>query len=848
MREPLIFDTDVEHIPDAAQVGGKACGLWRLRDAGLVVPRFAVIPVDAVTTVMAGAHEQALAELLQQLGGTVAVRSSAIDEDGATHSFAGQHHTTLGVSSRADLNTAIAACVASFSSTTALAYRRAQGLTSPATGAVVVQRLVQADVAGVAFSRDPHTGADVVTIAACLGLGEGVVADRAPADTFVVDGAGVIRRDIAHKDVAVRATATGTALLAVEPEHQGVAALDDDALQELARVVRRLGADGPVDVEWTWTRAAGFAFVQLRPLTTTTTTTTTPERAPPITPTPTPTPRYLFDTSNIGESYPGVTSPLTWSHIRLAYAVAYEQSARLCGVDEQDIAEHHRAFATLLARIDGRVHYHLPSWFQILALYPGYEQNRRAMLEMMGADAVSTSIPAPPSRSLWRQASMYLRMGRVLLQRRRLVAAFTASIETTLQPLEATVWQDVDADDVVALWHDVRHRLLRGWQAPLLADFLAMVSHSTLRRFCARYGLSDVVAELFSGDELAGVAPTRALAALARRIRGSTIRTTFVAASPSDALALVRNNDDVGPAFVRFIATFGARAMHELKLEQPTWADDPAFVVRQLQDLVRHGEGPAVVDGAVRSHLAEVELRARLPFLARALFRLLVEAARTWMGHRERMRYARARTFAVLRSLALRLGDVLVQANVLDDRRDVFWLEHDELTGVFDGTATSYDLRGLVALRRREDARSQQAAPPDRVAFAQGVILGSPLSPSTPAAHVPTDGVLHGTSVMGGVARGPVRLVTCADDAHDVAGHVLVCPRTDPGFAALFPAARALVVERGSPLSHCAIVARELGLPTIVNVRGIVELVQARPDVVLVVDGTAGTTTTVGGT
>jgi pyruvate,water dikinase len=393
-------------------------------------------------------------------------------------------------------------------------------------------------------------------------------------------------------------------------------------------------------------------------------------------------------------------------------------------------------------------------------LNTGYDTNRRAMLEMMGADAVSTSIPGPPQRSRWQQLQMLVRMGGVFSRRHRLVADFTASIETVLRPLESTAWRDVDADDVVALWHDVRHRLLRGWQAPLLADFLAMVTHSTLRRFCARHGISDVdVAELFSGEQLAGVAPTRALADLAQRIRVSSMRDVFGAALSADALALLRDDDELGPMFSRFFAAFGARAMHELKLEQPTWNDDPTFVVRQLQDLVRSAEVPIVVDGPARVDAAEARLRAQLSVFARPVFRALVNAARTWMGHRERMRYARARTFAVLRSLALRLGDVLVQADTLDDRRDVFFLEHDELTGVFDGTATTHDLRGLVALRRREDAQSQQKSPPDRAAYAHGVILGPPLVTSPPLPPSPADGVLHGIAVMGGVATGPVRLV-----------------------------------------------------------------------------------------
>jgi len=604
--------------------------------------------------------------------------------------------------------------------------------------------------------------------------------------------------------------------------------------------------------------------------------------------------RYLFDTSNIAESYPGVTSPLTFSHIRLAYATAYEESARLCGVADDELAAHHRAFETLLARIDGRVHYHLPSWFQVLALYPGCEKNRAHMLDMMGADAVSSStssswatmVPGPPVRSIARRLAMAWRMARTFSRRHRLVRDFHQTLEAVLVPLEQRDWQTVSGDDVVVQWHSVRHRLLHGWQAPLLADFLAMLSHGSLRAFCARRGVNDVVvADLFAGADIPSVAPARALVVLARQLGArSRLREAFIAATVDDALELIRRDPLVGAGFAHFLARFGARAMHELKLEQPTWRDEPGFLVRQLQDLVRATVGATVganagdagdadvdhdVDpddaGRRRADAAEAVVRHILSLPERLVFGRLVDAARTWTGHREAMRYARARTFAVLRAMALRLGDVLVQRGLLDSRRDVFFLEHDELTGVFDGTATTWNLRGLVALRRAEDDASAKRAPgADRLAFAEGVILGPPLplsaasaaaSASAASASVasapasstaPGDVVLHGVAVVRGRVTGPVRVVACADDARDVPGHVLVCPRTDPGFAALFPGATALVVERGSPLSHCAIVARELGLPTIVNVRGLLAAVgtgTGTDSVTVTVDGAAGTVT-----
>lgn len=849
----LLGPDDVADLDDdrlRTRLGGKGRGLVQLVRAGLPVPPFVVIPTDTVAAVAAGQHDDALRIALRGLGPLVAVRSSAVDEDGARASFAGQHHTTLGARDLDEVKAAIAACLASFTHAGVTAYRAAHGLVGPAGhahGAVVLQRLVEPDAAGVAFSRDPDSGADVVVIAACLGLGEGVVADRAESDTVRVDRAGRVQQDLSEKTHRV-VSREGRSVVIDTPVDDRPA-LPDDVARALADVVRRLAnrMGHAVDVEWTFRADTGLAFVQVRAVTVAATTAKT-------TATPTTT-RYLFDTSNISESYPGVTSALTWSHIRLAYSVAYAESARLFGVAEDEIATHARAFETLLARIDGRVHYHLPSWCAVLSLYPGYQQNRAHMLAMMGADALDDDghalIPDAPRRSPWRRLRMGLRLLDSWRRRHRLVADFRRTFEATVAPLEQQDLSALDAPDVVERWHTARGQLLRGWQAPLLADFLAMASHGRLRNFCAARAVDDiVVADLFAGADIPSVAPVRALAALARAVLDRpALAHDVVATDAAGALALLQGDDVVGPRLRDFLRRHGARAMHELKLEQPTWAEDPTFIARQVQDLVRGGVVVDVDPVAVRARrdAAEALVRARLSFVERLVFARLVDAARTWTGEREAMRYARARAFAVLRRLALRLGDILTSAGHLDDRRDVFFLAHDELTGVIDGTATTTDLRGLVAVRRREDARQRARASADvpvRQAFADGVILGGGRTTSPTASlasSLAASDTLRGAAVVRGRARGRAVVVATADDAVDVPGRVLVCPRTDPGFASLFVAAKALVIERGSPLSHCAIVARELGLPTLINVAGAASRIHDHDEVV--VDADAGTVT-----
>ncbi len=255
--------------------GGKAASLARLSAAGLPVPDGIALDPDLACGVAAGgpAHVEQLRVALAgiaQGAARFAVRSSAIDEDGGDASFAGQHATHLGVPRQLEAVTqAVRAVWQSAHDPSALAYRARLGLSAEPRMAVVVQALVESDVAGVAFSRHPVTGADEIVIEASWGLGEAVVAGLVTPDHVrVARHGGILERRPGWKDVAVRLVDGGV-------EHQAVAehlvealAMTDPVVSEVVALVRRCEDTfgGPQDVEWAM--AAGrLHCLQSRPIT-----------------------------------------------------------------------------------------------------------------------------------------------------------------------------------------------------------------------------------------------------------------------------------------------------------------------------------------------------------------------------------------------------------------------------------------------------------------------------------------------------------------------------------------------------------------------------------------------------
>jgi rifampicin phosphotransferase len=307
---------------------------------------------------------------------------------------------------------------------------------------------------------------------------------------------------------------------------------------------------------------------------------------------------------------------------------------------------------------------------------------------------------------------------------------------------------------------------------------------------------------------------------------------------------------DVSPEFARILdellERYGDRCMGELKLESRSLRADPAFVVTMLRNyLTGRAADPARLAEVARVERERVErgIAARLGVLARIRFRRALDAARRGIARREMLRLARTRLFGIHRDVYRAIGQRLRESGRLERAEDVFYLTTDEIRRFWEGTGASVELGALARMRRAEFAAYERLSPPNRIVTTGAAHeAGGRLPVAMPA--IPQVGtvaarVLHGLGCSAGVAEGIVRIVRSPADDLAIDGHVLVAPRTDPGWAPLFPSARAIVVERGSLLSHSAVLARELGLPAVVGIPGILDTLRDGERVR--VDGAAGT-------
>ena len=745
--------------------GGKGRTLARLYQAGYPVPDgFVILPAafaDEELTPEAWAQVQSRLSRIRKgdAGTAFAVRSSALVEDCAKASFAGEFETVLDVSTDEAIRDAILTVLRSGKSERVLAYKKARGIDAIDEMAVVIQRIIPADVSGVLFTADPVTGSRNEMVGNFVhGLGDRLVSGEASGEAFTLS-----RPDGQYR---------GPAELARFGRR----------LYKLAdRLEKELGR--PQDIEWAIVQGKLFVL-QSRPITTLIGhDPTTGEWNDSL------TGDFLWSNVNFGEAVSGVMTPLTWSVIR-------------CVLEEwMFLPGYHSS-----GNIGGRPYLNMSVFASV---FHAMGKSTEDLLETMAATAYT---PLPQGMEVpllplprWSAAAHLPRWIRIGMRMKKgvrdlptYVAANPAWCERAAELIEGA---NAKAG-LLSLWHDEikPHAVRSAWIV------LGSVSHyadfvTPLRRELTELVGPDAADVLIS---CAGGEGSDLLANL-----GPVVGTAKVARGEMDRAA--------------YVDQYGHRGPHEFELSLPRPAEDPGWLDRQLERLQASTIDVEALLAERRSRFDDAwnGFRARYPGKARSFRRRIAKAAsRSRMREAARSEYVRDRW--IVRKFALRCGEM----TGLGD--DIFFLTIDELAELLAGEDAAFR---RVPARKETHARYSAlpaypsiirgrfdpflwAADPDR----RSDLFDShaPLARST--SDDEASRIIKGAAGSAGRVEGIVRRLDSPAHGYQLQpGEILVAVQTDIEWTLLFPRAAAIVTDVGAPLSHAAIVARELGIPAVVG-------------------------------
>jgi rifampicin phosphotransferase len=831
----LVMALDEVGSADAARVGHKAATLGELRRAGFPVPQGVVLTTEALTRTLAAAGldadanpdrveaaplpgevAAAVAAAAGRLGGgPLAVRSSGVDEDLPDASYAGQYETVLGVAA-GELAAAVRRCWASAFASHVVAYRHTRGARREVAMAVLVQPMVAAEAAGVAFSADPVTGdRGTAVVSAVRGLGDRLVAGAASPDEWVVRGRAATRRTAPEGAIDAEVAARVAALA--------------------RRVEARLGA--PQDIEWAL--AGGeLVLLQARPVT------ALPDQAPEPVPVPVEVPPGFWERE-------ASHAPKPWTPMSLSVALDELRNRAV----RRGFAEFGLLAETLEFRQIG-----------------GWEYTR--LVPLGGKDR-----PAPPARLMPLLIRLVPRLRRrigdaVAAVRSDKAGRFVEQWYQRWQPdlaariavlrdtnLEALGDQELDAHTTRACallqeGIDV-HFLLHCALMPILAE-LAFACRELL-------GWSDEEAcELLAGLSTTSTEPARRLAELAGRAarRPAVRRLLEGRVDGGTAGRLAETDPEFAEAFAAYQREFACRALR-YEIADPSIAEMPKLTLRLLAGQLARGYDPAAEAAKLARRRAAAAGRARAALAGRPptdrerFERALARAERAYPMREDNEFFTVSAPLAILRYPLLEVGRRLAARGQLERRDDVFFLTLEEARAAL---RHGQDRRALAARRRGERAWVEQHpgpatygkhpgppppldALPAEVRFTMTALLWyiDRIFEAAPSSHAQQ----AGTQVLGGIAAsagrytGPVRVVMDESEFGKLrAGDVLVCPITSPVWSVLFPSVGALVTDTGGLLSHPAIIAREYAVPAVVATGNATALL--RDGQLVTVDGGAG--------
>jgi phosphohistidine swiveling domain-containing protein len=880
MKSNLFLTSDQAVTSHEDLLGGKAKNLAWLSRQGLPVPRWWVLTTasfseqlhalnitqwiqeelskldsntnevdNKVIAVVANNIQKAIGEQpltteLQQLIRTslpadilnhtsLAIRSSVVGEDAEGASFAGQMDSYLYQKGEEAIFAAIIKVMQSAFNHRALAYRIHKGLdVSDIRAAIIIQEMVDADVAGVMFTANPATGnRREAMISSTWGCGEGIVSGHCNTDETTVGlFEDKIDTQINTKDskfIFDMASSHGAKEVAVEDAQQTIACLTDEQVLTLRDIGLQIAKtyQVPQDIEWCL-KDNTFYILQARPVTT----------LPPLNSDEDDV--VVWDNSNIQESYCGVTTPLTFSFANKAYKTVYEQTLRLLGVSEKVVQEHQGMLENMLGLINGRVYYNINNWYRGLLFLPSFKTNKSDMERMMGLTdpvdmiqdqelSLKDKVKKVPQifRALYAMFSSFRNMD-------SLVQEFRDLFQHEYQSIDRQTLHTFTIGQLINESRRLDKSLLENWTTPIVNDFYVMMMNGRVHRWLDKISLENpevVQNNLLSGEEgIESTEPTKFLLRMCDYLRQTPETQKLVLNNENSVLlGLIQTQDsEFYSQCHNYIELYGDRTMGELKLESITLRQDSSFMFAILKNFLAKPDLTLATLAENESKFRASAEESVIPVIKKKLgsrslkkFNKDLSALRDAIRNRENMRLARTRMFGLYRDIYVEIGSQLAFYGKLNQARDVFYLTLEEIYAYKDGRAVQTQLQSLVEARKSEFASYEAEDLPHHFWTKGAVYCNNEFEYPHQNEDVDLNAAqLNGTGCYPGIVEKKIRLIFSPDDELNLDGQILCTVRTDPGWAPLFPTAGGIIVERGSTLSHSAVVARELGIPAIVGV------------------------------
>ncbi len=807
------IDTTTKTLPAVNSVGGKGYNLFKLRSFDIKVPSFGVVTSKAhqYWKKNGSLPEGLLLEIqssMRSWGETkfLAIRSSMADEDGDANSFAGILESYL-YKETSEIEKYIIKCFESLNSERAIEYSKKAGLDNDVMlGAVVVQVMVNSVQSGVAFSRSPVGDSSLILVESCYGIGEGLVSGLVDVDSYHLDRfKNLVKSSISVKEKGMFYDQNSNSLkeLAIEQSKKELSSLDEQKRSKLIDQILIIEKfyDHPVDIEWAFCSENECHILQTRPIT---------QNFREL--------HYYVDT-NLSESYPELTSPFTGSVIPRLYESVFIESAEILGASPSRLNELGIYYKKLVQYIHGHLYYHLDSYHQALSALPGGEKNIHNWHRMIGGKLDFLSFRSRiKSRTLFEDIRTFYQLIKVALRNKSYFKVFYERSKKNREAYSQRIEKASELRDVAKTIEDLISAKFN-FGLTVVNDILIMMFLSLFEKTSKAQGLDseEITNFLKTNSDVESLKPIEGLKDFLAKITDEkkffdvfsklVERDEFVTYQEIEVAMMESNLSTEFTSMQEYLKLYGDRAFEELKFECLTFSQSPKNFYTFLK---WYSQSEAKVVYGTDTSEAPQGL----------LLNWIWKKLHQYIEAREGSRLERARFYNLLRNAFLKFIYLLRKEEQFKqyELNDFFSLSYDSISEYSRGDID------LAEISHRINSKKSWSA--TDTSFPEYLAYDGSDNPWF------KDQLIEDVSSSDTLLRGEgASLYDCSGEAlvlkspqeafaySDLSNKILITKTTDPAWVFIMSKCKGLISEKGSLLSHTAIIGRELSLPTIVGVK-----------------------------
>ena len=740
--------------------GGKADNLILMRDNGIPVPEFVVVTDGKAPDV---AWEIS------------SVRSSADVEDGASDSFAGQFDTFLGVAEN-ELQEKIDLCMASVSNKGAAEYLKQREIGKDIKMSVIVQKMIDADLAGIMFTSNPQGIMNECVITVGKGTGDKVVSDRTDTTSYYYN----TNDDLYYYEGA-------DDMLTSDQIH--------DLIGISSKIKELLG--DYLDIEFS-IKDGRIYILQARKITTFAGCD--------------PSKFLILDNSNIVESYPNLSLPLTCGFVGFVYSGVFEGLCRRIIGEGKYLDGLKPVFGNMVGNVNGRMYYKISNWYTLIKFLPFRKKIIPVWQEMLGVK----------NKTYDEKQDMKVSFAERMRINRRIIRAFLNS-PSEMEKLNRefirindefymSYHEGMSNEELLAQYAVIEKKLLACWDITLINDLYTFVYTGLLKHFLRKKydDADDKTNEFLSGiTNIESLKPVRAMIDLAYHRKDLS-------------------QEEFEKRTEEYIKLYGDRNLEELKLESPTFRTDPSLLIRKIDE---YCEDEAKLEEIHKSIMKD---DARDMSGESRRIRKLAARCTTGISNREISRLNRSRIYGMVREIVRSLGKNFLAAGLIDSEKDIFYLTYDEM---FAMAKEPFDAKDRIKQRKNEYRMYKCLPAFSRIIFEKKEFSKHHVSVNSHRMRSSED-VMQGVPCSGGISEGEALVVEDISMLEGCKDKILVTKMTDPGWVFYLASAKGVISQKGSILSHTAIISREIGIPSVVGVADVMNRINTGD--IVKMDGSSG--------